>query len=82
MKTSKTVNMHEAKTNLSRLVDELKTGSESEVIIAIGKKPAARLIPFEVPERSLGLDKGLFEVPADFDEPLPEIAAMFHGETQ
>lgn len=82
MKIVKTVNMHEAKTHLSRLVEELKTGSESEVIIAIGNKPAARLTAFEAPGRSLGLDQGLFEVPDDFDAPSAEIESMFHAEAQ
>jgi len=82
MKIVKTVNMHEAKTHLSRLVDELRTGSESEVIIAISNKPTARLTAFEAPVRSLGLDQALFEVPDDFDLPSAEIEAMFHGEAQ
>jgi antitoxin (DNA-binding transcriptional repressor) of toxin-antitoxin stability system len=75
----KTVNMHDAKTNLSRLVDAIKTGAESEVVIAIGNKPAARLVPYEKRRRTLGIDDGLFEIPADFDAASPEIEAIFNG---
>ncbi|MFN2528296.1 MAG: type II toxin-antitoxin system Phd/YefM family antitoxin [Candidatus Baltobacteraceae bacterium] len=82
MKIVKTVNMHEAKTHLSRLVNELKSGTEYEVIIAVGNKPTARLTAFEAPVRSLGLDRGLFEVPDDFDAPSADIEAMFHGKVQ
>jgi prevent-host-death family protein len=69
----KTVNMHEAKTNLSRLVQDVRKGKQSEVVIAIGGVPAARLVPYEKPRRVFGLDRGLFTVPDDFDEPVPEI---------
>lgn len=72
--------MHEAKTNLSRLVNDLKTGAESEIIIAVGKTPAARLLPLSPQNpRPLGLDEGLFVVPDDFDAPCPEIVEMFEG---
>jgi antitoxin (DNA-binding transcriptional repressor) of toxin-antitoxin stability system len=71
--------MHDAKTNLSRLVDSIKTGAESEVVIAIGNKPAARLVPFEKSRRPLGMDNGLFEIPADFDAVSPDLEALFNG---
>ena len=67
----KTVNVHEAKTHLSRLLLEVEEGED--VVIARGGKPIARLIPFEKQaERVLGRDAGLFEVPDDFDDPLPD----------
>ena len=68
----KTVNVHEAKTHLSRLIAELESGSD-DVIIARAGKPVARLtrVPAEKGRRVLGRDAGLFEVPDDFDEPLP-----------
>ena len=75
----KTVNMHGAKTNLSRLVDSIRTGAESEIIIAIADKPAARLVPFEKRSRAFGIDDGLYDIPDDFDAPNPDIEAMFHG---
>ena len=67
----KTVNVHEAKTHLSKLLGAVENGEV--IIIARGGKPVARLIRFdEEPGRVLGKDAGLFEVPNDFDEPLPD----------
>ena len=67
----KTVNVHEAKTHLSKLLGEVEEGEV--VIIARGGKPVARLVRFEeAPGRVLGRDQGLFTVPEDFDEPLPD----------
>ncbi len=75
-----TVNVHEAKTHLSRLLALVAAGEE--VIIAKAGKPVARLTPYkEHPEvRTLGRDAGLFEVPDDFDDQLPdEILEQFEG---
>ena len=57
-----TVNMHEAKTNLSRLVEALVSGAEHEVTIARNGKPAVTMkaIPAERPKRQLGLAAGKF----------------------
>jgi prevent-host-death family protein len=67
-----TVNIHEAKTHLSRLVDEVAAGAE--VIIAKAGKPLARLSPVSTPVRKkrLGLLKGRIKVPEDFNAPLDE----------
>lgn len=67
-----TVNVHEAKTHLSRLLERVATGEE--VVIAKAGRPVARLVAFgEKPERrQFGRDAGLFEVPEDFDDPLPD----------
>jgi prevent-host-death family protein len=67
-----TVNIHEAKTHLSRLVDEVAAGAE--VIIAKAGKPLARLSPISTPVRKkrLGLLKGRIKVPEDFNAPLDE----------
>lgn len=44
-----------------------------QIIIAKGGRPLAKLVPLgSEPERSLGTDRGLFAVPADFDAPLPD----------
>jgi len=76
----KTVNMHEAKTDLSRLVRELREGVQQEVIIALDGVPAARLLPYgPPPPRVLGIDRGLIKIAPDFDSPNDEIAAMFEG---
>ena len=64
-------NMHDAKSNLSRLVDEAAGGRE--IIIAKAGKPAARLVALESGRRPirLGVAAGKFAVPDDFDEALP-----------
>jgi prevent-host-death family protein len=66
------VNIHEAKTNLSRLLSQVEDGQD--IIIAKAGKPIARLTKLteREPQRRLGRDAGLFEVPEDFDDPLPE----------
>jgi len=65
------VGIHEAKTHLSRLLRRVAAGEE--IVIAKGGKPVARLVPVQPPEsRSLGRDKGILQVPDDFDAPLPE----------
>ena len=68
----KTVNIHEAKTHLSRLLKRVAAGNE--VIIAKAGKPVARLIPFAQPgKRPLGLDAGRdFYIAPDFDDELPK----------
>ena len=75
-----TVNIHEAKTHLSRLVDEVAAGAE--IIIAKAGKPMARLAPLLTPIRKkrLGLLKGKIKVPDDFNAPLDEeILSSFEG---
>ena len=66
------VNIHEAKTNLSRILSMVENGEE--VIIAKAGKPIAILTKFnkEVNKRKLGRDAGLFKVPKNFDDPLHE----------
>jgi prevent-host-death family protein len=65
------VNIHQAKTQLSELLRRVAAGEE--VIIARSGTPVARLVPIEAPARRLlGLDEGLYEVPEDFDAPLPD----------
>jgi len=73
------VNVHEAKTHLSRLL--LRVAGGEEIIIARAGKPVARLVPIEPkPQRVIGQDDGLFEVPGDFDAPLPdEVLALFQS---
>jgi len=66
------VNIHEAKTQLSRLLARVATGEE--IVIARAGEPIARLAPLakRSKRRVLGQDEGLFEVPDDFDDPLPD----------
>ena len=74
------VNIHQAKTNLSRLVERAEAGEE--IVIARAGKPAARLVPLdrETRERKLGLWKGRIRVSDDFDQLPDELAAAFRGE--
>jgi prevent-host-death family protein len=75
-----TINIHAAKTQLSRLLDAVAAGEE--VVIAKAGKPVARLVPIgqEPKPRQLGLLAGKIHVPENFDEPLPEeILAEFEG---
>ena len=66
-----TVNVHQAKTHLSKLLERVEAGEE--VIIARAGEPVARLIPFARPgKRTLGLDAGQGFIAADFDAPLPD----------
>lgn len=67
----KTVNVHEAKTHLSRLLDRAHAGEE--IIIAKSGEPYARLVPLpgRQPKRERGTLKGLVELGEAFFEPLP-----------
>ncbi len=72
------VNIYEAKTHLSRLLDRVAAGEE--IIIAHAGRPVARLVPMEpTVGRRLGRDAGLFEVPADFDAPDEDILRAFES---
>jgi prevent-host-death family protein len=77
-----TVNIHEAKTQLSRYVDQAAAGEE--ILIARAGKPVARLVALAEPHaqpRTLGLGKGKFTLPAYFPELHDEaIRRMFEGE--
>ena len=75
------VNMHEAKSNLSRLVAAIKSGAETEVVIAQNGVPAAKLVPATRPAQKMrfGLDKGKFNVPDSIDRDNEYIAALFEG---
>ena len=75
----KTFNIHEAKTNFSRLVDAAAAGEE--IIISKAGVPTARLGPLSAkPVRKFGLLKGKINVSDDFDAPLPpDVIADFEG---
>jgi len=74
------INIHEAKTNLSKLVEQIETGSRSEVVIARAGKPVARLVPIAKPAIKLGVAEGAFDIPDDIDRLNPAIAEMFTPE--
>jgi prevent-host-death family protein len=72
------VNIHEAKTNLSKLLERVALGEE--VVIAKAGKPVAKLVRIDSapPRRGLGSAAGEFTVPDDFNDPLPkEIEDLF-----
>lgn len=73
------VNMHEAKTRLSQLVELVNQGEE--VVIARAGKPAARLVPVEAPKkrRKGGIWKGKVWIAPDFDAPMPEFEDLFYN---
>ncbi len=74
------VNVYDAKTRLSKLIEEAASGND--VVIARGGKPVARLTRLDAPKRKLkfGVLKGKIKVPEDFDSPLPsDILAQFEG---
>ena len=74
------VNIHEAKTQFSRLVDAAAGGEE--IIIAKAGKPTARLVPmkFVKAKRRFGGLKGQIRISDDFDAPLPDdVIAAFEG---
>lgn len=73
-----TVNIFDAKTRLSRLVDAVESGAEREIIIARNGKPAAKLVPLDRDARpQLGLAKGLFNTPAPDPDIEKRAAALF-----
>lgn len=77
---AKTVNIHEAKTHLSRLVDEVAAGAE--VIIAKAGRPMARLTSMTAPikKKRLGMLRGRIRIAADFNAPLTdEVLGSFEG---
>jgi prevent-host-death family protein len=72
------VNIHEAKTHLSKLLEKVALGEE--VVIARAGKPVAKLVAInsERPRFQFGSAKGEFVVPDDFNDPLPkEIEDLF-----
>lgn len=75
----KTVNLHAAKTHLSRLVDEAVNGEE--VVIAKAGKPMVRLVPVAPKRRRTGFGemKGRIWIADDFDAPLPDDMLRLFG---
>ncbi len=80
MNAIRTINLYEAKTQLSALVEEAAAGTE--IIIAKAGKPRARLVPVRPSLRRPGRAKGKVWIAADFDAPLPdELIRAFAGDT-
>lgn len=75
------VNMLQAKSSLSRLVESIEQGVAREIIIARNGRPAAKLVPVDasLPGQRIGVARGAFEVPDDIDASNTEVAALFLG---
>ena len=73
------VNVHEAKTTLSKLLDRLERGEVDEITIACNCRPVAVHSPARTVDvsRRIGSASGLFEVPDGIDRENPAIAALF-----
>jgi prevent-host-death family protein len=83
MSMAQAVNLYEAKTNLSQLVERAAAGEE--IIIAKAGRPLARLVSLKLSDkpRIPGLLKGQISIALDFDAPLPdEIVQAFRGEAK
>lgn len=76
---TKSVGVHEAKTHLSRLLERVSAGEE--ITITRRGEEVARLVPASAGRRRrMGMDAGRFEVPDDFDAPLPaEVLGAFEA---
>jgi prevent-host-death family protein len=77
---AKTVNIHAAKTHLSRLLDEAARGED--IVIARAGTPIARLVPFAAKterRRGFGAGKGAVWIGDDFDAPLPDALRRSFG---
>ena len=75
------INMLQAKTHLSRLVESLEQGTEKEIIISRNGRPVARLVPLvtQTKVKRIGVAKGKFEVPDDIDQSNAEVASLFNS---
>lgn len=76
------INMLQAKSSLSRLVEAIELGHEKEIIIARNGRPVARLVPIGAPlsGQRIGVAKGAFDIPDDIDAHNEEVARLFLGE--
>ncbi len=76
-----TVNVHEAKTHLSRLLERVEAGEE--IVLARNGKAVARLVPVGRQVRRPGSMKGRIRIRGDFDDALPAgMAKAFRGERE
>lgn len=75
-----TVSLFDAKTHLSRLIEQIASGTEDEIVISRNGKPVARVVPMaEDATRRIGIAAGEFEVPDDIDAHNAEVASLFSG---
>ncbi|HVT18669.1 MAG TPA: type II toxin-antitoxin system Phd/YefM family antitoxin [Thermoanaerobaculia bacterium] len=76
------INIHEAKTHLSKILRRVAAGEE--IVIARAGKPVARLVPVAEPkrERELGRDRGKIWIAEDFDELPEDLLDLFEGKRE
>jgi len=79
-----TVNMLQAKSSLSHLVEAVEQGQEREIVIARNGRPVAKLVPMDTAPsgKRIGVAKGLFVVPDSIDAHNDEVAQLFMGKVQ
>ncbi|MEY3288213.1 MAG: hypothetical protein RLZZ419_455 [Pseudomonadota bacterium] len=77
-----TVNMLQAKSSLSRLVEAIEQGHEREIVIARNGRPVAKLVPIDntPSEKRIGVAKGLFVIPDNIDIHNDEVAQLFSSQ--
>ena len=76
-----TISLFDAKTHLSRLVEQIASGDETEFVISRNGKPVARMVPLQTDiSKRIGIAKGKFKVPDDIDQHNAEVAKLFLGE--
>lgn len=75
------VNVFQAKTEFSKLLARIEDGTEEEIVVARNGKPVARLVRWDGPDsrQRIGIAKGLFRVPDDFDQDDRLIEGLFGG---
>jgi antitoxin (DNA-binding transcriptional repressor) of toxin-antitoxin stability system len=75
------INMLQAKSSLSRLVESIEQGREREIVIARNGRPAAKLVPIDTAPagKRIGIAKGKFKVPDNIDTHNAEVAELFLG---
>lgn len=80
----RTVNMLEAKSNLSRLVEAVEHGRQRAIVIARNGRPVAKLVAIDAKPCGprIGVAKGKFEVPDSIDTHNEEVARQFLGENR
>jgi antitoxin (DNA-binding transcriptional repressor) of toxin-antitoxin stability system len=80
-----TVNLFHAKTHLSKLVDQIASGEESEFVISRNGKPVVRMVPIiqnkDVSCR-IGVAEGKFTVPENIDSSNEEVAKLFYQRSE
>ncbi len=79
-----TVSLFDAKTHLSRIVEDLVSGRDDRVIISRHGKPVVCVTPLPAVDtkKRIGIARGLFKVPDDIDASNAQIAALFQGDNK